>query len=183
MQDCLGPGHPGHWQRAVLASVPGPNDIEFLRRISTILHRDDRSVPDLAETEQRHALVYVPSGGVDLSSAFRFAGLGCPEFHLLDRDIPPATQTRQQVAMMVNSRTKVPYGDYFETQPGELPTSCRGIRSQQFLCRDYGRRQRARAGCLRSDLCPPTSDFWLRLMAQHSGCRADDRRQIGRAGR
>jgi hypothetical protein len=88
----------------VLVVVEGPNDIEFLRRISTILHRDDASLPDLAEMERRLALVFVPTGGVDLSTAFRFAGLGLPEFHLLDRDIPPATQARQQVAAMVNSR-------------------------------------------------------------------------------
>ena len=84
--------------------VEGPNDIEFLRRISAILHRDDPSLPDLADMERRLALVFAPTGGVDLSTAFRFAGLGLPEFHLLDRDIPPATQIRQQVATMVNSR-------------------------------------------------------------------------------
>ena len=56
--------------------------------------------------ERRLALVFVPSGGVDLSTAFRFAGLNLPEFHILDRDIPPATQTRQQVAAMVNSRSR-----------------------------------------------------------------------------
>ena len=56
--------------------------------------------------ERRLALVFVPSGGVDLSNAFRFAGLNLPEFHILDRDIPPATQTRQQVAAMVNSRPR-----------------------------------------------------------------------------
>ena len=88
----------------VLLVVEGPNDIEFLRRISAILHRDDARLPDLAEMEGRLALVFAPSGGVKLSSAFRFAGLGLPEFHLLDRDTPPATQSRQQVAAMVNSR-------------------------------------------------------------------------------
>ncbi len=90
----------------VLLVVEGPNDIEFLRRISAILHRDDPTLPDLAAMERERALVFVPSGGVDLSSAFRFAGLGLPEFHLLDRDMPPATQSRQQVAAMVNSRPR-----------------------------------------------------------------------------
>ncbi len=90
----------------VLVIVEGPNDIAFLRRISTILHRDDPTLPDLAAMERELALVFVPSGGVDLSSAFRFAGLGLSEFHLLDRDAPPATQTRQQVAAMVNSRPR-----------------------------------------------------------------------------
>ena len=41
---------------------------------------------------------------MDLSTGFRFASLGLREFHLLDKDVPPATQTRQQVAAMVNSR-------------------------------------------------------------------------------
>jgi hypothetical protein len=90
----------------VLVVVEGPNDIEFLRRISSILHHDDPASPDLADMERRHALVFVPTGGNDLSTAFRFAGLGLAEFHLLDRDIPPATQIRQQVAMMVNSRPR-----------------------------------------------------------------------------
>src|SRR5208282_4750950 len=74
----------------VLLIVEGPNDIEFLRRISTILHRDDPTLPDLAEMETQHALVFVPSGGVDLSSAFRFASLGLAEFHLSGQDIVPA---------------------------------------------------------------------------------------------
>jgi len=90
----------------VLVVVEGPNDIEFLRRISAILHRDDKSLPDLADMERRLALVFAPTGGVDLSSAFRFAGLNMPEFHLLDRDLPPVTQTRYQVAAMVNSRPR-----------------------------------------------------------------------------
>ena len=88
----------------LLVVVEGPNDIEFLRRISTILHRYDPTLPDLAAMERELALVFVPSDGIDLSSAFRFAGLGLSEFHLLDRDMPPATQSRPQVAAMVNSR-------------------------------------------------------------------------------
>jgi hypothetical protein len=63
--------------------IEGPNDIEFLRRISAILHREDSSLPDLADMERRHTLVFAPTGGADLSSAFRFAGLNLPEFHLL----------------------------------------------------------------------------------------------------
>ena len=54
--------------------------------------------------ERSLALVFVPTGGVDRSTAFRFDGLRLPEFHFLDRDIPPATQSWHQVAAMVNSR-------------------------------------------------------------------------------
>ncbi len=100
----LRPSRPA--QPQVLVVVEGPNDIEFLRRISAILHRDDPRVPDLADMERQLALVFAPTGGVDLSTAFRFAGLSLPEFHLLDRDVPPATQTRHQVAAMVNSRAR-----------------------------------------------------------------------------
>jgi putative ATP-dependent endonuclease of OLD family len=103
----LRPGLPRQVSSAqVLVVVEGPNDIEFLRRISAILHREDPSLPDLADMERQHALVFVPSGGVDLSTGFRFASLRLPEFHLLDRDVPPATQTRYQVAAIVNSRPR-----------------------------------------------------------------------------
>ena len=61
-------------------------------------------MPDLADMERRLILMFMPTGGADLSSAFRFAGLKLPEFHILDRDIPPATESRQRVAMIVNSR-------------------------------------------------------------------------------
>ncbi len=97
---------PSLTQPQVLVVVEGPNDIEFLRRISAILHRDDPRMPDLADMEREGLLVFAPTGGVDLSTAFRFAGLSLPEFHLLDRDVPPATQTRHQVAAMVNSRAR-----------------------------------------------------------------------------
>jgi hypothetical protein len=103
----LRPGLPRPLSAAqVLVVVEGPNDIEFLRRISGILHREEPSLPNLVEMERQLILVFVPTGGVDLSTAFRFAGLGLPEFHLLDKDIPPATQIRQQVAAMVNSRAR-----------------------------------------------------------------------------
>ena len=69
----------------VLVVVEGPNDIEFLRRIGALLHREDPSLPDLADMERRLALVFAPTGGVDLSTAFRFAGLSMPEVHLLEQ--------------------------------------------------------------------------------------------------
>ena len=90
----------------VLVVVEGPNDIEFLRRISAMLHRDSARLPDLADRERQGRVVFAPTGGVDLSTGFRYAGLALPEFHLLDRDIPPVTQTRHQIAAMVNSRSR-----------------------------------------------------------------------------
>jgi hypothetical protein len=98
------PGPIAWAQPRILVVVEGPNDIEFVRRISAILHREDPKLPDLAVWEGRLDLVFVPSGGGDVSLAFRFAGLKLPEFHLLDRDVSPATESRQCVAAMVNSR-------------------------------------------------------------------------------
>jgi hypothetical protein len=93
-------------QPKVLVVVEGANDIEFLRRVSAILHQVDRNMPDLGELERQFELVFVPTGGSDPSSAFRFASLRLPEFHLIDRDVPPATDTRRRVAAIVNSRPR-----------------------------------------------------------------------------
>ncbi len=97
---------PSLTQPQVLVVVEGPNDIEFLRRISSMLHRDDHCLADLADIERQGRLVFAPTGGVDLSTGFRFASLGLREFHLLDRDVPPVTMTRHQIAAMVNSRAQ-----------------------------------------------------------------------------
>jgi hypothetical protein len=88
-----------------LVVVEGQNDVEFLRRMSAILHADDPSLPDLAEMERRRELLFMPLGGGDgRTRAFRFAGLGIAEFHLADRDVPPVTESRQQAADIVNWR-------------------------------------------------------------------------------
>ena len=88
----------------VLVVVEGRNDIHFLRRIAAILHADNPSLPDLIEAERRLDLLFVRSGGGDSSWTFQLAGLKLPEFHLLDRETPPVTQSRQQLAAMLNSR-------------------------------------------------------------------------------
>ena len=91
----------------IFVVVEGQNDIEFLRRISTILHAAEPQLPDLGLMEQRRELLFVPSGGGDSRSwAYRLAGLGCAEFHLFDRDVPPVTEIRQQVAEIVNGRPR-----------------------------------------------------------------------------
>ena len=91
----------------VLVLVEGPNDIQFLRRISAILHADDPAIPDLAYMERRHELIFVPFGGGDLRLwTFRLAGLGSPEFHLYDRDMPPHTASRQEAVDIVSLRPK-----------------------------------------------------------------------------
>lgn len=89
----------------IFVVVEGENDIACLRRVSTMLHVENSGLPDLAAMEQRRELVFVPCGGGDSRSwAWRLAGLAPAEFHLLDRDVSPATEARQQLASIVNWR-------------------------------------------------------------------------------
>lgn len=89
----------------LLVVVEGPHDVEFLRRISLMLHAVEPSLPDLTDLERRGLLVFVPFGGGDsLPWTFRLAGLRRREFYLFDRDVPPATEARQRAAELVNWR-------------------------------------------------------------------------------
>ncbi len=98
----LADGSPG-----VFVVVEGPNDIQFLRRISTILHADDPATPNLADMERRGELTFIPFGGGDLRLwTFRLAGLGPAEWHLYDRDMPPETEARQRAVDIVNLRPR-----------------------------------------------------------------------------
>lgn len=85
--------------------VEGPHDMEFFKRISAILHRHDPALPDLGCMEADGALVFVPFGGGDVRPwAFRLAATGAAEVHIYDRETPPETEIRQQVARIVNLR-------------------------------------------------------------------------------
>ena len=89
----------------LLCIVEGQHDIEFLRRISAMLHCADGSLPDLGVLEQMGQLVFIPCGGGNvLAWADRFAALGCPEFHLFDREIPPETDVHRAAVERVNLR-------------------------------------------------------------------------------
>lgn len=89
----------------LLLVVEGVNDIEFLRRISLLLHASDISLPNLAEMEQLGELIFVPFGGGRVRAwADRLAPLARPEFHLYDHELPPETELRQQAANAVNQR-------------------------------------------------------------------------------
>jgi hypothetical protein len=91
----------------IFVVAEGKNDIEFLRHMSIMLHAADPRLPDLAAMEQRRELVFVPCGGGDSRSwAYRLAGLGAAEFHLLDHDISPATEARRRTAAIVNARPR-----------------------------------------------------------------------------
>ena len=90
----------------VLVVVEGVNDVEFLRRISRILHADDPGIPDLHQLELAGCLVFVPLGGGGLSKwSRRLEAVGWPEFHLYDRDLPPETHLRLEAAKAVNARS------------------------------------------------------------------------------
>ncbi len=96
--------HPS--QAKVLVLVEGRHDVAFLTGISPILNRSDRRLPDLRVLEQSGEVVFVPIGGGDvLAWANRLAPLGLPEVHLLDREMPPVTETRQRAAGIVNQRS------------------------------------------------------------------------------
>jgi hypothetical protein len=85
--------------------VEGRNGIEFLRRISAVLHATAPNVPDLNLLERRGQVVFVPTGGGPLWPwSFRLADLGRPEFHLYDRESSPETEIRREVAQVVNLR-------------------------------------------------------------------------------
>ena len=62
-------------------------------------------LPNLSELERAGVIVMLPFGGGDvLAWAARLAALCLPEFHLLDRELRPATERRQQAAEIVNQR-------------------------------------------------------------------------------
>ncbi|MCE9552387.1 MAG: ATP-dependent endonuclease [Planctomycetes bacterium] len=89
----------------VLVVVEGINDIEFLRRISRILHANDDSLPDLEELETQGELVFLPVGGSELEKwIHRLGPLKIPEFHLYDRDTSPLTEEHQGAVDAINRR-------------------------------------------------------------------------------
>ncbi len=104
------------WQRAspdgpastgVLVLVEGINDVEFLRRISRILHLADENIPDLNQLEHAGRLVFVPFGGGGLSYwSRRLEPVGWREFHLYDRELPPETEFHREAAKAVNARPR-----------------------------------------------------------------------------
>ena len=85
--------------------VEGRHDIEFLRRLSSILHVARPAVPDLAAYERRGELLFVPAGGGDFRPWLtRLSALGRSEFYLFDRETPPVSQQRELWAAALNAR-------------------------------------------------------------------------------
>ena len=91
----------------VLVVLEGVNDIEFLRRISAMLHDHDPRLPDLARWERQGKLVFLPFGGGSVQGwLHRLAPLHLPEFHLFDHELPPETELRHAAAAIVNQRDR-----------------------------------------------------------------------------
>lgn len=86
--------------------VEGRNDINFLRRISRILHADDESIPDLYELEDTGQIIFFPMGGANLALwASRTRHLNIPEYYIQDSDLTAAgTSPRQLEVDRTNSK-------------------------------------------------------------------------------
>ena len=91
--------------RPVLVVVEGSHDIEFLKRLSRILCLASAAVPDLDRREAEGGLLWIPTGGNHRLWADRLAALQLPEFHLLDREVPPVTGERQQLIEVIQARS------------------------------------------------------------------------------
>jgi len=104
----------------VFVGVEGPNDIEFLKRISAILSAVESDIPNLTLAEQNGLLVFIPMGGSTLEIwTNRLQGLAIPEVHIMDRDNPPPQQPKYHVAAAaVNARA--PHAQAFTTNFKEM---------------------------------------------------------------
>ena len=90
----------------VFVGVEGPNDINFLTSISTVLRKGGENVPDLEQEERAGRLIFVPLGGGNLSQwVSRLEGLHIPEFYIVDREAaPPKTSSHQSAVDDMNKR-------------------------------------------------------------------------------
>jgi len=90
----------------IFVGVEGPNDIEYLNRISHILSSSEDDIKNLKDAEREGKLVYIPMGGSTLELwTNRLEGLDIAEVHVLDRDNePPAPAKYQAAADRVNQR-------------------------------------------------------------------------------
>ncbi|RYD74366.1 MAG: hypothetical protein EOP84_20025, partial [Verrucomicrobiaceae bacterium] len=86
----------------VFVGVEGKWDIEFLKRISKLLHQSDRTIPDLEAHEDTGSLVFIPLGGSSMELwATRLAGLDRPEIYITDRDNQPPAQPKYQAQLSI----------------------------------------------------------------------------------
>ncbi len=88
----------------VLVVVEGTHDIEFLTRISSLLHSEHPALPDLATMERNSELIFLPIGGHPRAWIRRLASLQLPEFYLYDGETPPETEQREEIVAQINRR-------------------------------------------------------------------------------
>ena len=91
----------------LLLVVEGANDVLFLKHLSQLARQLESTLADLANLVRSGRLIFVPFGGGNiLSWSERLAPLGCPEFHLLDREFPLETANREQAIARISSRSR-----------------------------------------------------------------------------
>jgi len=81
----------------VLICVEGPTDVENLKNLSHILHKDDPSLPDLTNDSR---VAFVVLGGGTLQhwvNQHYLRGLGRPEVHIYDGDVKKYQATSNEV--------------------------------------------------------------------------------------
>ena len=87
----------------LLIVVEGENDIHFLKAISSILHRDNADLPDLAQLTAERRAIFLPTGGNNLSEwVSRAISLRKRAFFLFDREQEPETSVRRRVIDAIN---------------------------------------------------------------------------------
>lgn len=90
----------------VLVVVEGSHDIEFLKRISRILHATDPRLPNLEQAASNGKILWIPAGGGNLGAwTLRLAALRLPEVHLYDREMSPETRLRSELVAAINGRS------------------------------------------------------------------------------
>lgn len=90
---------PDHGVKLFLG-VEGPNDMDFLRSLSSALLESGMPVDRLDEHEIDGRLIFVPCGGSTLSVwQSRLQGLNIPENYLFDRDCEPPSLPKYQDEM------------------------------------------------------------------------------------
>ena len=90
----------------VLVVVEGTHDIEFLTRISVLLHAELPTLPDLPAMEGNGELIFLPIGGHPRAWIRRLAPLQLAEFHLYDAETHPETEQRKEMVAQINRRPR-----------------------------------------------------------------------------
>lgn len=80
-----------------LCCVEGPTDVNALKALSQILHIEDNTIPNLA-TDDRVAFIVLGGGNLKhwVNSNY-LIGLGKPEFHIYDADVPIYVDSANEV--------------------------------------------------------------------------------------